>query len=229
MLENYEEYEQFAKHITYQVELMKLEQFRIMISKYFNQDYKSTINVVWALQRNNVILASDDGWVMTPGMYKALTQSSASLPSAWASDEPGFRLTDMDRLCSKHNKALSVALWVVADMMPQSYQIMRGKNPWVISFTTEATEKYPATLYQITYIKAGDLVRYEMLNAIPQVSKALDSVKPYIRRICIIEDESEAYLVPNGLGFRYIMLHDENEPKHYRVLETRNLEQMWGL
>jgi len=73
MLDNYEEYEEFVKDITRTVPLIKTEQLKLMIANYFNQPLESTDSVMFALQRNSIILMSVDGWSMTTGQYIRLT------------------------------------------------------------------------------------------------------------------------------------------------------------
>lgn len=233
MIEQYSEYEDFVKHITLTVPLIKTEQLKLMISKYFSQDINTVDTVLLALQGNQVILTTQDGWSMTPGQYIKLTGDRfLTARNSWTNETDELRrLPNMDEKCRKVNKSLSKCLWIVADMMPDSSGFILTGPPFSVAFTTVPTEKRPSYVYEVAYIDRGyEVVGAELLRRIPKTGS--NHVKKSIIRICVIEDEDYAFEVP-WIGFAYIVKIDHSRLNHYRVVEERtarkgiSLEERW--
>lgn len=222
MIDRYAEYEDFIKHIIRTVPLLKTEQLKIMISRYFGQSLDSTDAVLFALQRNLVIMMSQDGWSMSVGQYMRITGDSflQGRNSYGTIEDEHNRLPPMNDLCRDINRPLSECLWIVADMLPDSRDFLLASSPWIVAFTSIPSEDRPSLLYEITYIPEGyEITRTELLKNIPKISS--NKVKKGLRRICIIEDESYAFRVPYN-GFSHIVKIDHSRKNHYRIIETRN-------
>ncbi|MBR2788189.1 MAG: hypothetical protein IKD94_03405 [Erysipelotrichaceae bacterium] len=227
MIEGYREYEDFVRHITRSVPLIRTEQLRIMISRYFSQSLDSTDVILFALQRNLVILMSEDGWSMTVGQYMRITGDNflQGRNAYGAIEDELNRLPEMDNKCREINKPLSECMWIVADMLPDSRDFMIAASPWVVAFTSDPTEERASLLYEITYIPKGyEVTRTELLKNVPKITSNL--VRKGLRRICIMEDESYAFRVPHN-GFSHIIKIDHSRKNHYRIIETRSGEDRW--
>ena len=225
MIDRYEEYEEFVKDITRTVPLIKTEQLKLMIANYFNQPLESTDSVMFALQRNSIILMSVDGWSMTTGQYIRLTGDRFLQRRNELNEDHFNRLPKMDSRCREINRPLSKALWLVADMLPDSKDFIIASQPWAVAFVTEETRERPSCLYEITYIARGyEYNRCEMLKELPKIRS--NHVKNGLRRICILDDEGYAFRVPY-VGFSHIVVIDHERNSHYRVVETRNAEERW--
>ena len=225
MLEQYEEYESFVKDITRTASLIKTDQLRLMIANYFNQPFETTENVMLALQRNNVVLMSVDGWSMTVGQYMRLTGDRFLQARNSYNSDSYNRLPSMDARCRDINRALSKSLWLVADMMPDAKDFVIASQPWAVAFVTEPTEKRASCLYQITYVSKGhEFTRSELLKSLPKISS--NHVKDGIRRICILDDGDYAFRIPY-IGFSHIVEIDHTQKRHYRVVETRTGKDKW--
>ena len=227
MINGFERYEEFVRHIIRTVPLLKTEQLRVMIAKYFSQPYESTEAIVFALQRNQVILMSKDGWSMTPGQYIRLTGDRfLRSPYSYAAGEARvYHLPDMNDICAKVNRPLSQCLWLIADMMPDSNDFMFTSSPWILAFVSNANEERPSRLYEITYIAKGyEVTETELLRNVPRITS--NRVKEGLRRICIIEDETYAFRVPY-VGFSHIVTIDHKRGNHYRIVELRKGKDRW--
>ena len=238
MIENYEEYEDFVKHVTRTAPLLKTEQLRIMISRYFGQTMESIDEVLFALQRNQAILMSSDGWTVTVGEYIKLTgdrflRRRNNYEAYGETTDEYNRLIGMDDKCSDVNRPLSKALWLVADMMPDSIDFAICESPWVVAFATPPYtaeespngKEIPSLLYEITYIAKGyESTRTELLRVLPKIQS--NHAKDGIRRICILDDPEYAFRVPY-IGFSHIVTMDPTSPRHYRVIETRKKDIRW--
>ncbi len=227
MIERYEEYEEFVKHITRTAPLIKTEQLKLMIANYFSQTLESTDAVMFALQRNQTILMSQDGWSMTVGQYIRITGDRflQGRNSYGASTDEFNRLPNMNDKCSVINKPLSESLWIIADMLPDAIDFSLAASPWAAAFTSRATDDRPSHLYEIAFIEEGyEFTRTEMLKIQPKITS--NHVKNGLVRICILEDESYAFRVPY-IGFTHIVTIDHSKPTHYRIVETRKGMDRW--
>ena len=225
MIDRYEDYEDFVKDLTRTVPLIKTEQLKLMIANYFSQPLESVDSVMFALQRNEVILMSVDGWSMTTGQYIRLTGDRFMQQRNILNDDVFNRLPKMDRICRDVNRPLSKALWLVADMLPDSKDFIIASQPWAVAFVTEEKKKRPSCLYEITYIAKGyEYNRCEMLKELPKIKS--NHVKDGLRRICILDDEGYAFRVPY-IGFSYIVVIDHSRENHYRVIEKRGAVERW--
>ncbi len=226
MIDKYEEYEDFVKDLTRTVPLIKTEQLKLMIANFFNQPIESTENIMLALQRNDVVLMSVDGWSMTPGYYIRLTGDRFMQQRNNVLNEDEYnRLPKMNDRCRSVNRPLSKALWLVADMLPESKDFIIASQPWAVAFVTDETESKPSRLYEITYIAKGyEYNRCEMLKELPKIKS--NHVKNGLRRICILDDEGYAFRVP-FIGFSHIVVIDHSRENHYRVVETRDAKERW--
>ena len=225
MIEHYSEYEDFVRHITLTVPLIMTEQLKLMISKNFSQDIDTVDPVLLALQGNQIILMTQDGWSMTPGQYIKLTGDRFLVArNSWNSATDDLkRLPGMDDRCSRVNRPLSKCLWIVADMLPDSADFILAGPPFSVAFTTIPTEERPAYLYEIAYIDRGyETAGTELLRRIPKIKS--NHVKKDIVRICVIEDEDYAFSVP-WIGFSHIVKIDADCPGHYRIVEQRTMRQ----
>ena len=227
MIDKYELYEDFARHILRNVPLIKTEQLQLMIANQFQQDFDSVNDVMFALQRNQIILMTSDGWSMTVGQYIRIT-GDRFLRGRNSYDAPTDslnRLQNMDGKCRKVNRPLSKSLWVVAEMLPDSANFIIAGSPWTVAFTSIPTEKRPSYLYQIAYIDKGyETTLAYLLRSLPSIES--NHLRDSIRRICIIEEEEYAFKVPY-IGFTYIVTIDHESPTHYRVVETRSGKDRW--
>ena len=187
MIANYEMYEEFVNEITRKVPLIKTDQLALMLSNYFKQPLETIDPVMLALYRNTAIIMTADGWSMTVGEYIKLTGDRflQRRNSEEMEEDELERFPNMDDVCSKINKPLSKAMWLVAEMLPDSKNFILASSPWAVVFETEATEEKPALLYQITYIGKGhEITGTEMLKVLPKIPS--NKVKRVLRRICIL-------------------------------------------
>ncbi len=224
MILDYNDYEGFVKKVTRSVPLLKTEQLMLMIAKFFNQDFETVEPILFALQRNQVILMTRDGWSMTVGQYIKISGDRFLVArSSFDSRSDEFnRLPNMDDKCRKINRPLSKALWIVADMMPDSADFIIASSPWTVAYATIPTENIASRLYEVAYIDKGyEVTGTELLKRVPKIQS--NTVKNSIVRICIIEDEDYAFRVPH-IGFAYIVKIDHDTPNHYRIVEDRTLE-----
>lgn len=227
MIANYEMYEEFVNEITRKVPLIKTDQLALMLSNYFKQPLETIDPVMLALYRNTAIIMTADGWSMTVGEYIKLTGDRflQRRNSEEMEEDELERFPNMDDVCSKINKPLSKAMWLVADMLPDSKNFMLASSPWAVVFETEATEEKPTLLYQITYIGKGhEITGTEMLKVLPKIPS--NKVKRVLRRICILEDESYAFRVPY-VGFSHIVVIDHSRVNHFRVIDHRVGDEKW--
>ena len=221
MILDYNEYEDFVKKILRSVPLIKTEQLKLMISKYFAQDPETVDPILLALQSNQAILMTQDGWSMTVGQYIKLSGDRflAARSSFKSTTDEFNRLPNMDDKCRKVNRPLSKALWLVADMMPDSVNFIIASSPWTVAFATIPTDTKRSLLYEIAYIDKGyEVTGTELLRRVPKIQS--NTIKKSIVRICIIEDETYAFRVPYN-GFAYVVKIDHSMPSHYRIIEQR--------
>lgn len=226
MLAGYENYKEFVTKVMTPMPVMRTEQLKLMISRYFNQDYNHVDEVIYAMKASRIIILTIDGWCMTVGEYLKLTGDYFLTVENEIADDEYRRYPAMEGKLQRIDRNVIDSLWLVADSMPDSIDFALTMYPFSVAYCTKPSENKKSLLYQITVIRKGqEFTKSEMLkNILPIQNKY---VRDCIRRICILEDESYAFRIPYR-GFSHILVLDKNEPSHLRLVEQRsNSEERW--
>lgn len=219
MLEGYENYKEFVKKVMTPMPVMRTDQLKLMISRYFNQNYDTVDEVIFAMKSSRIIIMTVDGWCMTIGEYLKLTGDYFLNTQNEVADDEFRRYPPIEGKLKNIDRNIIDSLWLVADSMPESFDFAVTMYPFSVAYCTKPTEKKPSLLYQITVIRKGqEFTKSEMLKTIPPIQSK--HVRDVIRRICILEDESYAFRVPYK-GFSHILVLDKNEPSHLKLVEQR--------
>jgi len=228
MITNLEVYETFVMDVMEKTPLLKTQQLKIMLYKYFQSVDKDMTpdfaeSIIFAVQRRARILLTPDGWCMTKGQYKKILCNHAE--EKIKNSESVFRLPEMDEQCSKINPSLINLMWIIAYEMPKSIDYVVGTFPWQVMYITKATSDTPSRLYQFAYIsKNEDRQTCMLLKSMPKVGEEFKSVT---RRIVLLENEESAPYVP-FIGISHILALDEQKKGSYHTVEARKiLSERW--
>ena len=252
MIQGINDYEDFIRNLLKKVPLMYTEQLIIALKNTFN-DVNDTLaaSILLALQRRGYLLLSESGYVMTKGMYRKLTSdkfydgitlnSDIRIPEEiykfttkkvaitngftkekWAKDKRGT----VDSFLDKNGKALLNCMWVIVDMLPSSENFILGNSPWNIVFDKEANEKSDGILYEVTYIPSNLMrVRCEALKQLPPIEDK--EFRNQVRRIAIVDDESNIDLIPK-IGFSHICKLNPELDTRYEVIKKIDQSEAWN-
>ena len=186
---------------------------------------------------------SEDGYAMTQGYYLNITRdfffdgivknNSLRVPKKiylYGINEEGktgpLKELKLEEQITKKDKQNIACMWLVIDMLPDSFEFVIGDRPWNVIFTTEATETKKGLLYEVTYIpQDSEDINIEIIKNIPKVDAK--ELRESIRRIAILEDERHEWKVPH-LGFTHICKIDEEKSNGYRLInKPRKLSEAW--
>ena len=222
MIRGLEEYETYIRKILKKVPLMRTEQMEIMLMKTFEgTDRTLAGQILTAVQRRGYLLLSEDGWLMTKGIYVQLSGDTfydGLLPQGQC------RLPEMDGLCRDFWRGQTEPMWVIADLAPSSNGFLMNCGVWDAAFITEDEEEKEAKIYELIWIPGRlERVKCELLRTLPEVKDKAD--RRLIVRIAVMENGVHAYKVPYK-GIRYIVEPD-GSARHYRIAEKRTGEEVW--
>ena len=222
MIRGLEEYETYIRKILKKVPLMRTEQMETMLMKTFEgTDRTLAGQILTAVQRRGYLLLSEDGWLMTKGIYVQLSGDTfydELLPQGQC------RLPEMDALCRDFRRGQTELMWLIADLAPMSNDFLMSCGVWDAAFITEDEEEKEAKIYELIWIPGRlERVKCELLRTLPEVKDPAD--RRLIVRIAVMENGVHAYKVPYK-GIRYIVEPD-GSARHYRIAEKRTGEEVW--
>lgn len=247
MIYNQDFYTDFICGILKRTPLLRSQQ---LTNALMNIDSEMTPDLAWAImyniERANHVLLSENGWAMTPGMYRTLThdkylngveykaeyriQNRLAVYGNNGREPQRYELPD--KLLAElpgGNKRVSIinSMWVVIDMLPQSDEFITDNGIWDVSFTTHPLpeEEKEAKAYYVIYISSQreDLICRQLSEMEPINDAKMQ--KP-ILRIAVMENPDHAFKIPY-IGFSHICALDPESKTGYVVVEKRPLDKRW--
>lgn len=245
MIAGLEGYETFVRSILKRVPLLKTEQLiKALVNNFEDIDKDVAKSILFAIQRRGYVMLSETGWAMTQAMYLGLTSDKFfdgviknnayripekiyqfGIDKETEKNGPLKEIT-IEEEVHKNRLQLQKCMWLVIDMLPDSFDFVVTETPWNVVFVSEPSDDRDGLLYQITYIPSkNEDLHIEILKSLPKIEDK--ELRENIRRIAIMEDERHAWKLPY-IGFSHICVIDDNEEAHYRILNTgRKREDMW--
>lgn len=232
MINNTEDYQQFVESIINKCGVLRTNTLINCLMKYYAniENRSDALYILRTLQEYTDLMLTDDGYAVTKGCYLRLADDPALM---------NMRYVDMEKLPAdiihindSYDEDLLECMTIVADMMPDSRYFIVTGYPWMIQFIVNARgnpdeEGYrPSRLFQICKIENANEIPFSvLLNSLPEFSDA--EYKEHIRRIAIIDNANQSYLVPK-LGFTAICTYDpDNIETEYMIVETRSQDVAW--
>ena len=166
------------------------------------------LEIIMDAQKENYVLVSRDGYIMTKGYYIAKT-SDNFLDNVEMNNYKNKINFDFKPYAFDDQEMIE-CLTVVAGMMPVSEEYIQANTPWQFMFTTPAhllknkeyKQKFNSCLYQICYVPHKNIAAYCLMLKNFQ-EENLDNRK-YIKRIAVVENPEDAFLIPY-IGFTNIV------------------------
>lgn len=176
------------------------------------------------MQSYRYLLISEDGYIMTRGAYVKLTGDRFfnNLLKGYT-----FRVRrGLDYTQSREGTKILDCLWVYADMIPYSENLMVNKGGWDVTFTTKQHDNVPPRIYNVENFERGtESINAERLRLQEKDNKPND-IK-CIRRMALFQNPDRTYLSPVGIGITSIACIDHEEESHFCVLENIPLDKAW--
>lgn len=227
-----EEYFRYVFNLVRKIHVIKQDLLlKIMKGKFPDYPDEKILEIVLDAQKNNYILISKDGYVMTEAYYKMLTNDKFG--DGTIINDYYFRIKANMRPLLKNEIPIIKCMSVVADCMPISQDFfLQAKGPWVVGFVTPEEfidlngkgEAENAYYYEIAYIP--HLSSTALCVAMEQAFDVKDKhARGKIKRIAVLEDADDSYKIPK-IGFTNIVTVDEKGL--IEVIEQRiSEEEIW--
>ncbi len=224
MESRYEEYESFAKKLISRTGIMKTGQLLLSLQNTFpDMDEALADAVLKSCQRRRILFLSENGYAVTIGTY-IMASGDRFLDDIDFDGDCRIRDIRLERTLVSRD--VIDAMWIAADMMPDSMDFMISAKPWILQFVTPETEGQPSCLYQVAKISAGrEIPETVLLEEAPPVRDP--DMRRQIRRIALLDRPDEAFRIP-CTGFSHICLLDEKAPSGFRVIAKRGGQEAWA-
>lgn len=225
-----EEYFRYVYNLVRKTHVLKQDHLlSVMKGKFPDYPDEKLLEIVLDAQKNNYILISKDGYVMTEAYYKMLTNDKFG--DGTIINDYYFRIKANMKPLLKNEIPIIKCMAVVADCMPISQDFfLQAKGPWVVGFVTpeefidlnEKGEAENAYYYEVAYIPhaASDALCLAMEQAFDIKDKR---ARTKIKRIAVLEDPDDSYKIPK-IGFTNIVTVDDTGS--IEVVEQRT-EDIW--
>ncbi len=220
-----EEYLKYVYNLVRRVHVIKERQLiTIMKGKFPNYPEDKLLEIVLETQKNNYILISKDGYVMTEAYYKMLTNDKFC-DGVIVNDYYTRINVNMRPLLEKEMPIIK-CMAVVAFTTPTSQDFfLPVQGPFQVGFVTpeelvekdENGEALNACYYEIIYIPHANSTA--LCLAIEQSCDVKDKhARKRIKRIAVLEDEDDSYKIPQ-IGFTNIVTVNDND--EVNIVEKR--------
>lgn len=222
----YDKYENFLLSILAKMPYAKIEQLLLcLINNYQGMDRDLAMPIIFSLQKKGKIILSEDGWALTKSAYSRFSNDYYFDNFVYNKE---YKLKEGESLILNGGGKVDDinCFWLIADMMPTSADFIQSGAPFSFSFEHLNYKTGTAKIYQIANIpKEKEDARCELIRSLPMVKT--DEQRSSIVRIAIMDNEKHFWKVPH-LGFHFVCTLDENEPKHFRIVEQRDKEDIWA-
>ena len=220
-----EEYFKYVYNLVSRVHVLEQKQLvQIMRGKFPDYPEDKLLEVVLDTQKNNYILISKDGYVMTEAYYKMITNDKFG--DGTIINNYYFRIkVNMKPLLEKEMPVIK-CMSVVADTMPVSQDFfLPVQGPWTVAFVTpeeciktdDDGEAINAFYYEVIYIPHASSTA--LCLALEQSCGVKDKhAQKKIKRIAVLEDADDSYKIPQ-IGFTNIVTVCDNG--EIEVIEKR--------
>lgn len=227
-----EEYFKYVYDLVRKIHVLKQDQLlKIMKGKFPDYPSEKLLEIVLDAQKNNYILISKDGYVMTEAYYKMLTDDTFG--DGTVINNYYFRIKANMKPLLKNEMAIIKCMAVVADCMPISQNFfLLGQGPWTVGFVTpeefidlnEKGEADNAFYYEVAYIPHASST--PLCVALENSFDIKDKhTRTKVKRIAVLEDEDDSYKIPK-IGFTNIVTVDDDGS--INVIEQRTTqEEIW--
>ncbi len=217
-------------------DVLYVDQLRRVLRKKFQfKSWRDVDNCIYEMVRENRIVITEDGLLMTLVAYFDIMHITAFDRSALVRRDT-VRKIDKNTMKKRGVDIGTIdCMWIVSDMFPNVHRLSVENSPlWNISFCANATEKAPFRIYQCAKFNRGE----EAAQAILMKNRFEDmksdkvfwedkSVRDTFRQIVVLDDEDKLNLVPTDCAVNIVIVLDEKEQKKYRILRAFNSEQAW--
>lgn len=219
-------YFDYLRMVLNKTHIMTVKQMLRILSVKFNFIEPKCLEIILDAQKENYVLVSRDGFIMTRGYYLAKTGDNFfdDLEINNYQNKINFDF----KKYTLEDQGLLDCMTVVAGMMPVSEEFVMANKPWDFIFTTpffllkskKDRERFSPCLYQICYIPhATASATCRMLNTVEVES---EDGRQSVKRIAVVENPEDAILVPH-IGFTNIV---QIKKDTFEIVEHRN--NPWG-
>lgn len=200
---------------------MKIKQLQFFLNNMFNYMSDQLIDkVIFTAQSNGHILLSKDGWVVSTQYYLQLTKDKfydcIDRHNYYFLKNEHFE----NELTSSpyYDKALVGCIWVVCSFQNGCCYNVNLDDVWRVTFINKkysmnsentTSQELPSEIIQVIYIPMGDEISlgYYLKN---QKISVKEEEKPYIKRICIMENPKNFSYIPHVGISAFVELTEES-------------------
>lgn len=253
---HYDEYKNLVTSVLDKVPVLRTDQLATIIMRYGDMVLDDDINrtlaqsILTAIQRNGYVLMNEDGWAMTKSAYLQLTNSKFGEN---ISPHGSYRIeNELKRIRYRENGVRDViksgpvesfittkrledidAMWIIADMFPDSENFTAGTPPFNFLFIQEGEkpceendyQEVPSICYEVAYVsKTNENAAIAMMNSLPPITD--EKMRESIKRIVILEEYRHPWMIPY-CGVSHICKIDPESDINYSVVEVRNDDERW--
>lgn len=223
-----EDIQDYVKEILNKVGLLKTKQLQLFVSnKYQDLSDSEALDVLKVMQRSGYLYMSQDGWAMNKGTYERITGDTFH-DKCTLNNYDNVITFDIGKEMDA-NLNIVDCLWPVADMAPRSENFVLTSHPWSVSFainTDKDGNSIQGRLYQVLKVPNGsERIYAELIRQMPKIQDK--DTRESIRRIVIIDDENDSWMIPH-LGVSCVICLDENEKRGFKIIEKRSDEDLWS-
>ncbi len=215
MIVSTEKYQAFVESIMYKCGVLRTTTMINCLMNYFDTitSINDAIYVLQVIQDFSEVMLSDDGYIITKGTYLRIVDDPYMMNIRYGQQINKIP-AGIVHLSQASDISMIECMPIIADLMPDSLNFIVTEFPWKLQFILDSR------LYQVCRISTIEEIPFSVLiNSLPEFSDA--DYKNHIRRIAIIDDPSQAYLIPR-IGFHAICVYDPtNIQKEYQIIQKR--------
>lgn len=241
------DYNDLIVEVTEKVPFMETKQLKRMLLRAFELDEKRQTKALRKAQRDGHIVMSESGYVLTKRYYDSLTGDQ--FDDGLTKNEPCYlketvdiyrempyeireTLPILDAIKKEDPMADSIlelknAMWVIADLMPQTRKFIVAHTPWTVMAEVRTSDNVKKILEILVVTDRNEDIRLQMFDNTVAKEKLNGMQRRSLMRIAIIDDPEHTYKI-GRVGFSNIVTINSEKRNGYDIIEQRDKDEVWA-